>query len=185
MLHVSDLSYGTINAGLFDGKGALCLEFGHPFDLPAADLLLTIQHFLSKHSLQTTHIRLLGDLYHQPAEDLDALLSTLVERGFSTSAIVDGKQKPSWLDRVAYRIAAIDDDPWLGFNAAEVRYVPTKAVPVRPEVLPRECPFLYIVGGKNTAPQDLLSFSLQNPDFRIFSAPLRSYRMKIPIEIGG
>jgi len=180
MLHVSDISYGPVNGGLFDGQGAVHIEFGDGFDLSVIGVLSSLEAFIREHGMKSVHVRLFGDLYHQGSDELEALLSTLNERGYMTSALVDGKIRLPWLEKISYRVVCITESPWTGYAAAELRYVPGPE-PKRPAVLPPNCSFLYITQGENTAPQDMLRFLLKNPDFRIFSRPVRQYRTKVPM----
>lgn len=184
MLHIEDITFTTITAGLFDGQGALIVELGPAFEISPSALILSVENFLKTYGLQSAHIRLVGDIYHQQEEELTALTAALSERGYATSALLDGTRYAPWMDKLTYRIVVIDDSPWLGYNAAELRYVPKGSLS-RPQTLPKDCPFKYVVANNDVASQDLLQFVLKNPDFRIYSRPLKTFKMKVPLELEG
>jgi hypothetical protein len=67
-----------------------------------------------------------GSVADLPEREMSDFLRLLRDAKVSVSVSLDGREMPSWLDLVPYRVAVIGGGEWMGWRADEIHWHPGK-----------------------------------------------------------
>lgn len=176
MLHVDELHFSTVRGGMADGFPVVHVELGKDRAVGVGTLVKSITSFA-----KSVLVKICGDIHNNGNDELYALVSTLQEQGYGVIAEVRGNEKRPWADKVLYKIALIDEEPWLMFACNEIRYSPSHGGEIPyPNLLGIHInAYCYLIPHRDCAGGDIFDFLRSHPGFRVLSG--KTYRQSIPL----
>jgi hypothetical protein len=177
MLHVSELYFANVRGGMLDGFPAVCAELGQDHAVGVSELVTSISAFA-----KSCVVKILGNTHDSDNESLFALCSSLTEQGYLVAAEIRGHEKRSWADTLKYKIALIDEQPWLMYACNELRYTPTQGGEIAKPFLAgiHYSTYCYLIPHRDNSGEDVFDFLSRMPGFRVLSS--KTYRKTIPIK---
>lgn len=174
---LTDLHFSTLHGGMLDGFPAVNVELGRERVVEVPALIASITSFA-----KSCVVKLSGSAHDNGSDALYALCSSLKEQGFFIAAELRANEKRPWVDSVKYKIALIDEEPWLMYAAEEVRYSPSKGGEIaNPYLSPAHfSSYCYLLPHRDNGGEEIFNFLRSHPGFRVLSA--KTYRKTITIK---